>query len=188
MLPPSDNFFAETLVKDLGARFGGAGTTAAGAAVVGQTIASLLGIHPHVVDGSGLVRADRTSVYEVADLLVGVQPTPLGALLRGSMAVAGRSGTLESACAARAPRALPGQDRHADRLLEPRRLLPGGQRPPARVRVLQRRDLDRTRARGPGPHDDHAGGLLTEQLAQGGFTNRLALRRRSPRPAAPRPR
>ncbi len=34
MLPPSDNFFAETLVKDLGARFGGAGTTAAGAAVV----------------------------------------------------------------------------------------------------------------------------------------------------------
>ena len=31
MLPPSDNFFAETLVKDLGARFGGAGSTAAGA-------------------------------------------------------------------------------------------------------------------------------------------------------------
>ena len=30
MLPPSDNFFAEMLVKDLGARFGGAGTTAAG--------------------------------------------------------------------------------------------------------------------------------------------------------------
>ncbi len=29
MLPPSDNFFAETLVKDLGARYGGGGTTAA---------------------------------------------------------------------------------------------------------------------------------------------------------------
>lgn len=95
MLPPSDNFFAETLVKDLGAAFGGAGTTRAGAAVVSETISALLGIHPQVVDGSGLSEADRTSVYEVADLLVGVEPTPLGALLRGSMAIAGRTGTLE---------------------------------------------------------------------------------------------
>jgi D-alanyl-D-alanine carboxypeptidase/D-alanyl-D-alanine-endopeptidase (penicillin-binding protein 4) len=94
MLPPSDNFFAETLVRDLGVAFGGAGTTAAGAAVVAQTISSLLGIHPLVVDGSGLSEADRTSVYEVADLLAGVQPTPLGTLLRSSMAVAGRTGTL----------------------------------------------------------------------------------------------
>ena len=31
---PSDNFLAETLVKDLGAAFGGAGTTAAGVGVV----------------------------------------------------------------------------------------------------------------------------------------------------------
>jgi D-alanyl-D-alanine carboxypeptidase/D-alanyl-D-alanine-endopeptidase (penicillin-binding protein 4) len=94
MLPPSDNFFAETLVKDLGVAFAGAGTTAAGASVVSQTIASLLGIHPHVVDGSGLSESDRTSVYEVADLLVGVQPTPLGTLLRNSMAIAGHTGTL----------------------------------------------------------------------------------------------
>jgi serine-type D-Ala-D-Ala carboxypeptidase/endopeptidase (penicillin-binding protein 4) len=95
MLPPSDNFFAETLVKDLGASFGGAGTTRAGAAVVSQTISSMLGIHPQVVDGSGLSESDRTSVYEVADLLVAVQPTPLGELLRSSMAVAGHTGTLE---------------------------------------------------------------------------------------------
>ncbi len=95
MLPPSDNFFAETLVKDLGASFGGAGTTRAGASVVSQTISSLLAIHPKVIDGSGLSEGDRTSVYEVADLLVGVEPTPLGALLRGSMAIAGRTGTLE---------------------------------------------------------------------------------------------
>jgi len=94
MLPPSDNYFAETLVKDMGAAYGGAGTTAAGASVVSQTIASLLGIHPHVVDGSGLSEADRTSVYEVTDLLVELQPTPLGAILRGSMAIAGRTGTL----------------------------------------------------------------------------------------------
>ena len=94
MLPPSDNFFAETLVKDLGARYGGAGTTAAGAAVVRQTIASLLGIHPHVVDGSGLSEADRTSPYEVADLLVALASTPLGPVLRGDLAVAGETGTL----------------------------------------------------------------------------------------------
>jgi serine-type D-Ala-D-Ala carboxypeptidase/endopeptidase (penicillin-binding protein 4) len=95
MLPPSDNFFAETLVKDLGARYGGAGTTAAGAAVVAKTVGSLLGIHPHVLDGSGLSEADKTSPYQVADLLVELAPTPIGAVLRNSLAVAGRSGTLE---------------------------------------------------------------------------------------------
>jgi D-alanyl-D-alanine carboxypeptidase/D-alanyl-D-alanine-endopeptidase (penicillin-binding protein 4) len=95
MLPPSDNFFAETLVKDLGARYGGAGTTAAGAAVVAKTVGSLLGIHPHVVDGSGLSEEDKTSPYQVADLLVELAPTPIGAVLRNSLAVAGRSGTLE---------------------------------------------------------------------------------------------
>jgi serine-type D-Ala-D-Ala carboxypeptidase/endopeptidase (penicillin-binding protein 4) len=94
MLPASDNFFAETLLKDLGARFAGAGTTAAGASVATQTIAALLGIHPHLVDGSGLSPADRTSTYEVADLLVALAPTPLGTLLRSDLAVAGRTGTL----------------------------------------------------------------------------------------------
>jgi D-alanyl-D-alanine carboxypeptidase/D-alanyl-D-alanine-endopeptidase (penicillin-binding protein 4) len=94
MLPPSDNFFAETLLKDLGAAAGGAGTTAAGAAVVSQTISELLGIHPRVVDGSGLSEADRTSTYEVADLLVGLAGTPTGTILRSSMAIAGHTGTL----------------------------------------------------------------------------------------------
>jgi len=94
MLPPSDNFFAETLVKDLGARFGGAGTTAAGAAVVSSTISTLLGIHPHVVDGSGLSEGDRTSPYQVADLLVELASTPIGAVLREHLAVAGHTGTL----------------------------------------------------------------------------------------------
>ena len=34
---PSDNFFAEMLLKGLGASFGGAGTTAAGAAWSGSS-------------------------------------------------------------------------------------------------------------------------------------------------------
>jgi serine-type D-Ala-D-Ala carboxypeptidase/endopeptidase (penicillin-binding protein 4) len=94
MLPPSDNFFAETLVKDLGAGFGGAGTTAAGASVVSQTIAKQFGFSPHVVDGSGLSERDLTSPYEVADLLVELAPTSIGAVLRSNLAVAGSTGTL----------------------------------------------------------------------------------------------
>jgi serine-type D-Ala-D-Ala carboxypeptidase/endopeptidase (penicillin-binding protein 4) len=94
MLPPSDNFFAETLVKDLGAQLGGAGTTSAGASVVATTISSLLGFSPRVVDGSGLSESDRTSPYQVADLLVGLASTPIGTVLRNSLATAGRTGTL----------------------------------------------------------------------------------------------
>jgi D-alanyl-D-alanine carboxypeptidase/D-alanyl-D-alanine-endopeptidase (penicillin-binding protein 4) len=94
MLPPSDNFFAETLIKDLGAGFAGAGTTAAGASVVRRTIARLFGFHPHVLDGSGLSPADLTSPYQVADLLVELAPTPIGAVLRSDLAVAGATGTL----------------------------------------------------------------------------------------------
>jgi D-alanyl-D-alanine carboxypeptidase/D-alanyl-D-alanine-endopeptidase (penicillin-binding protein 4) len=95
MLPPSDNFFAETLLKDLGARFGGAGTTASGAAVASRTVATLLGIHPQVVDGSGLSPADQTSPEQVGSLLVQIAATPIGSVLRESLAVAGRSGTLK---------------------------------------------------------------------------------------------
>jgi D-alanyl-D-alanine carboxypeptidase/D-alanyl-D-alanine-endopeptidase (penicillin-binding protein 4) len=94
MLPPSDNYFAETLIKDLGARFGGAGTTAAGAAVVTQTIAADFGLHPRLVDGSGLSPADHTTPAQVVGLLTALAPTPLGAVLRSHMAVAGHTGTL----------------------------------------------------------------------------------------------
>jgi D-alanyl-D-alanine carboxypeptidase/D-alanyl-D-alanine-endopeptidase (penicillin-binding protein 4) len=92
-LPPSDNFFAETLLKDLGARAGGAGTTVAGAHVVRATLAAL-GLHPRIVDASGLSRSDQTSPQQVVMLLAALAPTTLGTTLRDDMAVAGRSGTL----------------------------------------------------------------------------------------------
>ncbi|HXA54114.1 MAG TPA: D-alanyl-D-alanine carboxypeptidase [Solirubrobacteraceae bacterium] len=165
-LPPSDNFFAETLLKDLGARFGGPpappsaaaptpavpegataapgntgtstpadgggaapvtgataapgntgtstpadgggaegvpaggaslipvqGTTALGAHVVRETLAEL-GIHPKLVDGSGLSEEDQTSPYEVVTLLNEIAHTELGTILRGDLAVAGHTGTL----------------------------------------------------------------------------------------------
>jgi serine-type D-Ala-D-Ala carboxypeptidase/endopeptidase (penicillin-binding protein 4) len=94
-LPPSDNFFAETLVKDLGALYGGGGTTARGAAVVKTTIASMFGFAPSIVDGSGLSRSDHTSPAQVVTLLSSLAGTPTGQVLRESLAVAGRSGTLE---------------------------------------------------------------------------------------------
>jgi len=94
-LPPSDNFFAETLLKDLGARFGGAGTTVAGAAVVRATIAHDFGLHPYLLDGSGLSHSDHTTPKQVVELLTKLAPTPLGTTLRNDLAVAGHTGTLD---------------------------------------------------------------------------------------------
>jgi D-alanyl-D-alanine carboxypeptidase/D-alanyl-D-alanine-endopeptidase (penicillin-binding protein 4) len=95
MLPPSDNFFAETLLKDLGALYGSGGTTARGSSVVAQAIASTFGFTPRIVDGSGLSRADRTSPFQVVSMLAALNGTPTGQVLRESLAVAGKTGTLE---------------------------------------------------------------------------------------------
>jgi D-alanyl-D-alanine carboxypeptidase/D-alanyl-D-alanine-endopeptidase (penicillin-binding protein 4) len=92
-LPPSDNFFAETLLKDLGALYDRAGTTTAGATVVRNTIAHL-GLHPRVLDGSGLSHLDSTSPHQVVSLLTSLAHSPLGTTLRNDLAIAGHTGTL----------------------------------------------------------------------------------------------
>ncbi len=84
MNPPSDNFMAETFVKVLG------GSTAGGTGVVREELAEL-GIAPQVIDGSGLSRSDRTSPREVVTMLGAMGGD---ASFTGSLAVAGRSGTL----------------------------------------------------------------------------------------------
>ena len=89
---PSDNFFAEMLLKDLGARFGGAGTTAAGAAVVRAQVAKSFGIHPRLNDGSGLSRYDLTTPVQVVTLLT---DEASNAQFTNSLAVAGETGTLQ---------------------------------------------------------------------------------------------
>ncbi len=63
--------------------------------MVESTIDRIFAFRPRVVDGSGLSRADHTSPYQVVDLLAGLAGTPTGDVLRSSLAVAGRSGTLE---------------------------------------------------------------------------------------------
>ena len=92
---PSDNFFAETLLKGLGARAGSAGTTATGARVA-AAYARTLGSPARLADGSGLSRGNRASPRSVARLLTAMRSTPAGASFTASLAVAGRDGTLRS--------------------------------------------------------------------------------------------
>jgi serine-type D-Ala-D-Ala carboxypeptidase/endopeptidase (penicillin-binding protein 4) len=102
---PSDNFLAEMLVKNLGASFGGAGTTTAGVAVVRSTLTSF-GVHPRMVDGSGLSRADRTTPRQVVRLLETMHHQEIAGSFEGSLAVAGRTGTIRKRM-----RGTPAQDR-----------------------------------------------------------------------------
>jgi D-alanyl-D-alanine carboxypeptidase/D-alanyl-D-alanine-endopeptidase (penicillin-binding protein 4) len=91
---PSDNYFAETLIKVLGARLGGGGTTRRGARVVRATMRGI-GVRTRPVDGSGLSRSNRTSPRQVVRLLRAMAANPtLGPVLDASLPVAGRSGTL----------------------------------------------------------------------------------------------
>jgi serine-type D-Ala-D-Ala carboxypeptidase/endopeptidase (penicillin-binding protein 4) len=90
---PSDDFFAEMLTKQLGVRLASAGTTAAGARVIADSAAAY-GIHPAIVDGSGLSRSDRSSPDQVVRLLRALHSTPIGAELNSSLPVVGVSGTV----------------------------------------------------------------------------------------------
>jgi serine-type D-Ala-D-Ala carboxypeptidase/endopeptidase (penicillin-binding protein 4) len=89
---PSDNFFAEMLIKGIGARFGAGGTTADGAAVVESQMAKSFQIHPRLDDGSGLSRYDLTTPTQVVTLLRAMATDPQ---FTDSLAVAGRTGTLQ---------------------------------------------------------------------------------------------
>jgi D-alanyl-D-alanine carboxypeptidase/D-alanyl-D-alanine-endopeptidase (penicillin-binding protein 4) len=90
---PSDNFYAETLVKDLGATFAEQGTTASGVGVVRAQLATF-GLHPTIVDGSGLSRVDRTTPRQVVRLLEIMHDQTVAGAFEGSLAVAGRTGTI----------------------------------------------------------------------------------------------
>jgi serine-type D-Ala-D-Ala carboxypeptidase/endopeptidase (penicillin-binding protein 4) len=88
----SDNFFAEMLEKLLGARFGGAGTTAAGTKVV-EAFAQSMGSEIAQVDGSGLTRTNEASPADVVKLLLGVRQSEIGEEFIEDLALAGKEGT-----------------------------------------------------------------------------------------------
>lgn len=94
----SDNFYAEMLLKQLGARMRGAGTTAAGARVVVRVLdqrgVPLDGVR--IVDGSGLSRYDRLTARALAALLISAwSDLEIKNPFVASLPVAGVSGTLK---------------------------------------------------------------------------------------------
>ncbi len=90
----SNNFFAEMLVKLIGARFGGEGSTGAGARVV-ERFARGHGSGVHAVDGSGLTRTNRASPLQVVRLLAAIRAMPVGDGFIQDLALSGHEGTLE---------------------------------------------------------------------------------------------
>jgi serine-type D-Ala-D-Ala carboxypeptidase/endopeptidase (penicillin-binding protein 4) len=94
----SDNFAAESMLKQLGAEKGTGGTTAAGVAVVRRELAAagvpLTGVH--MADGSGLSLADRVTARALVSLLVAAwNDSELRTAFWRALPVAGENGTLE---------------------------------------------------------------------------------------------
>lgn len=92
----SDNFIAETLMKDVGAYGSGRGTTRLGAARTRTLLAQqgVIGAGDRIVDGSGLSRANRISAATLVRLVAAADADPAwGAALIGSLARGGE-GTL----------------------------------------------------------------------------------------------
>lgn len=91
---PSNNFFAEMLLKRLAATSGRKGTRRRGNDLV-EAFARSVGAGLRSVDGSGLSRRNRVSPERVGRLLVAMaQDTENAAAFKGSLPMAGREGTV----------------------------------------------------------------------------------------------
>ena len=92
----SDNFIAEMLLKQLGARISGHGTTIAGTRVVASTLAEnlipLQGVR--LADGSGLSPLNRLTARTLAATLETIAHTTALHRLLDTFAIAGATGTL----------------------------------------------------------------------------------------------
>jgi serine-type D-Ala-D-Ala carboxypeptidase/endopeptidase (penicillin-binding protein 4) len=89
----SDNFFAETLLKDLAHLNGAVGTTRGGTRVA-TAFARRLGARPRLVDGSGLARGNRASPYSIVRLLTAMYRRDDFDPFVDSLPIAGQDGTL----------------------------------------------------------------------------------------------
>ena len=92
---PSNNFYAEMLLKGLAADTGRQGTTERGTQVV-EAFASRNGSGIEQRDGSGLTESNRSSPRDVVRLLAAmVRKDKAGRAFYDSLAVAGKEGTLD---------------------------------------------------------------------------------------------
>lgn len=96
----SNNFLAETLLKQIGARTKGYGSTEAGIQAVYAFLKSkgidLSGFFMY--DGSGISRYNALTVTQLVELLKYMQHSKLSGTFRNSLSVAGQSGTLGKIC------------------------------------------------------------------------------------------
>ncbi|MCW2544386.1 MAG: D-alanyl-D-alanine carboxypeptidase/D-alanyl-D-alanine-endopeptidase [Frankiales bacterium] len=91
----SDNFGAELLLKEVGHRVEGTGTSAAGARAVESLLGAMKINVGSVYDGSGLSSKDRQSAAGEVSLLNAVLGTSLAAPLRSALPIACKDGTLK---------------------------------------------------------------------------------------------
>jgi D-alanyl-D-alanine carboxypeptidase/D-alanyl-D-alanine-endopeptidase (penicillin-binding protein 4) len=92
---PSDDLYAEMLTKQLGVLFGRGGTIQAGARIISSTVAGTYGLHPTILDGSGLSHRDRSSPLQIVNLLRDVWHTVSGGQLAASLPTVGMEGTVQ---------------------------------------------------------------------------------------------
>lgn len=95
---PSDNFYAEMLLKKLGAHLRGRGTTGAGATVVRRVLRArrvpLAGVR--IADGSGLSSLDRLTARAIARILISAKrDAAISSAFYSSLPAAGMQGTLK---------------------------------------------------------------------------------------------
>ena len=90
MLKPSDNFFAEMMIKQVG---GTPGTTRGGASAT-RTHAAELGARARIADGSGLSRGNVASPRAVGRLLDSLRDRSEFTAFERGLPVAGKDGTL----------------------------------------------------------------------------------------------
>ncbi len=95
MLTRSDNLAAELLLKEVGVRGRGIGSTAAGVDAAAEALGKLgLSLRGTAADGSGLSRHDRRSAREWRELLQAAVAQPWGPSFVAGLPLAGRTGTL----------------------------------------------------------------------------------------------
>lgn len=91
----SVNYWAEMLLKDLGAEILGSGTTASGVKVVRRSMAKY-GVDVWPIDGSGLTYGNRSTASNVVRLLARARKLPWARDFLASLPTAGVDGTLAS--------------------------------------------------------------------------------------------